>query len=81
MSIIGLFVAAPTFPRYNLHTGMKKDQASLIRFLSLILTTVSVFWGLYMWLGERQVELGVIFTFVLPLVLIAAIFYHKRKHR
>jgi hypothetical protein len=60
---------------------VKKEQVSLIRFLSLVLTTISVFWGLYMWLQERQVELGIIFTFVLPLALIAAVFYHRRKNR
>ncbi len=66
---------------YNSHIVMKKNQASLIRFLSLILTTVSVLWGLYMWLKENQIELGIIFIFVLPLALIAAVFYHKRKKR
>ncbi len=60
---------------------MKKNQVSLIRFLSLILTTVSIFWGLYMWLKEHQIELGIIFIFVLPLALIGAVFYHKRKNR
>jgi hypothetical protein len=59
----------------------RKSKSSLIRFLSLIVTTISVFWGFYMWLGQGQTAVGVLFVFALPLALIAAVFYHRRRER
>ena len=60
---------------------MNKKQSGIIRFLSLLLTTVSVFWGLIVWFGKGQQMVGILFIFVLPLALIAAVFQHRRREK